>query len=150
MRLAAPLLAAAAAAGGLFVHAASSRTGFVNSPIEIATSGRLPAITPASPEGVSTSTMTVRLRGSSSSRLTLQLDAGGSDAARAAFTLTVTRGARTIYSGPLPHLRRIALGLVRVGDSPAYRFRLALSATASSSAQGLHVAYAAHWHADQA
>jgi hypothetical protein len=150
MRLAAPLLAAVAAAGGLFAHSASSRAGFVKNPIEIATSGRLPTITSGSTEAVSTSTMTVRLSGSSSSRLTLQLDAGGSAAARAAFTLTVTRGATTIYCGPLPRLRRIALGLVRMGDSRAYRFRLALSAPASSSTQGLHVAYAAHWHADQA
>jgi hypothetical protein len=149
MRLAVPLLAVIAAAGGLFVHTASSRASWVNSPIAIATSGRLPAITSASPGAVSTSTMTVRLSGGSSSRLTLQLDAAGTVAERAAFTLTVTRGATTVYSGPLPRLRRISLGLVRVGDAPAYRFRLALSGVASSSAQGLRVAYAAHWHADQ-
>ena len=149
MRLAVPLLAVIAA-GGLFVHTASSRASWVNSPIAIATSGWLPAITSASPGAVSTSTMTVRLSGGSSSRLTLQLDAAGTVAERAAFTLTVTRGAITVYSGPLPRLRRISLGLVRVGDAAAYRFRLALSGVASSSAQGLRVAYAAHWHADQA
>ena len=150
MRLAVPLLAVTAAAGGLFVHTASSRASWVNTPIAIATSGRLPAITAASPGAVSTSTMTVRLSGSSSSRLTLQIDAAGTVAARAAFTLTVTRGATTVYSGPLPRLQRISLGLVRAGDTAAYRFRLALSATASSSAQRLRVAYAAQWHADQA
>ena len=150
MRLAVPLLAVVAAAGGLFVHTASSRASWVNGPIAIATSGRLPAITSASPGAVSASTMSVRLSGSSSILLTLQLDAAGTVAARTAFTLTVTRGATTVYSGPLPRLQRISLGVVRVGDAPAYRFRLALSATASSSAQGLRVAYAAHWHADQA